>query len=240
MGENASASKPNKLGAVFGPTQDCLDIGELTLVLEGRRGTQAQSMTKAHVAACAYCATELALFREFESPAIRPDEQAHVNAITARLRKNSPAAPLSSWKSLLGQFWTPRILAPVSIGFAALLVAITIGIQSRHSPGQPVILPGNEVIRSQSIAVIAPVGDQTRQLEWRAAEGAVRYEIRVIEVDQTEVWRTTVSQTSVQLPPSIQERIVPLKTLLWQVTAFDASGTVVASSGRARFRLQGR
>ena len=236
-------NQPNKIAAALGPTTDCLDIDQLAAVLEGRRGEEERSQASAHVANCSYCGSELALLHEFENPTIQASEQGAVDGIAARLRKTSPAAPLPWWKGLLEQFWTPRILGPVSIGFAALFVAITIGIQSRHSPGQPIILPEHEVTRSQVVAVIAPIGDQTQvpdELRWQAVPGAERYLVKVSEVDTTELWGATVAQTSVSLPSSILARIAPLKTLIWQVTAENATGAVLASSGPQQFRLKAR
>ena len=233
----------NKIAAALGPTADCMEIDDLAAILNGRGGEEARLQASTHVANCTYCVTELALLHEFEAPAIQSQEQAAVNAITARLRTTSPAAPLPWWKGLLDQFWTPRILAPVSLGFAALFVAITIGIQSRHSPGQPIILPEHEVTRSQVVSVIGPRGDQAQaphQLQWQATAGAERYSVKLMEVDRTELWSTSDTHTSVPLPPDIQEKIVPLKTLVWQVTAFDSGGTVLATSGPQQFRLQAR
>ena len=243
MGGHMPDNQLNKLAAALGPAADCMEIDQLAAALEGRRGEEPRSQASAHVANCTYCRAELALLQEFESPAIQAEEQSAVDAIAARLRRTSPAAPLPWWKGLLEQFWTPRILAPVSIGFAALFVAITIGIQSRHSPGQPIILPEHEVTRSQAVPVIGPVGDQAQaphELQWQAAAGANSYSVKLMEVDRTELWSTTVSHTSVPLPPNILAKIAPLKTLIWQVTALDATGAVLASSGPQQFQLQGR
>ncbi len=233
----------NKLAAALGPTVDCMEIDQLAAVLEGRHGEESRSKASAHVANCTYCGTELALLHEFETPAIQAEEQAAVDAIAARLRKTSPSAPLPWWKGLLDQFWTPRILAPVSLGFAALFVAITIGLQSRHSPGQPIILPEHEVTRSQVVSVIGPIGDQAQtphELQWQAAAGAERYSVKLMEVDRTELWSTTVAHASVPIPPEIRAKIAPLKTLIWQVTALDVTGAELARSGPQQFRLQGR
>ncbi|MDQ6758608.1 MAG: hypothetical protein M3Z32_01935 [Acidobacteriota bacterium] len=243
MDKNVSQAKQNRLGEIFGPTADCLEIDELALVLAGRRGEASQSMARAHVDACAYCSTELALLDEFENAAAQPGEQADVDAIVARLRKASPTAPQPWWESFLERLWTPRMLAPVSIAFAAVLIAITVGVQSRHYSGQPVVLPEHEVTRSQSVAVVSPIGDQTEaphQLQWRAVDGANRYRVQFMEVDRTELWSTTVTQTSTPLPNNIRQEILPLKTLLWQVTALDAAGQVLASSGFQSFRVQSR
>lgn len=230
-------SKANRLSDAFAATPDCFEIDELSLLLDGKRGEQLQRRAEKHVAGCMHCQTELALLREFESPAVRPTEQSDVNWIVSRLRKNSPAAPLPWWK----QIWSSRILIPASIALATALIAIGIGLQMRQTPYSPVPAPGREVMRSQSVDTVSPLGDVTlapAEFKWRAVAGASRYRVRLFEVDRTELWNTTVSQTSVALDDSVREKIVPLKSLLWDVTALDDAGTVLASSGLQRFRLQ--
>jgi len=230
------------LNSIFGPTADCVAIDELSLLLDGRRGEEQKRRAEAHVEGCAHCRAEIALLQEFESSAIRPHEQRDVNWIVARLRKNQPAQPLSWWKRM----WTVPMLAPITIGLATALIAIGIGLEMRHSPGQP-FSPSSggssgsgEVMRSLSVDVVGPIGDLAQrpaELRWKPVAGASRYMVRVFEVDRTELWSTTVKETSVALPSVVQAKIVPLKTLMWEVRAIDASGSVLANSGPESFRL---
>ena len=230
----------NNLNALFGPTPDCRAIEDLVPLLEGRRGPDEQRRMKSHVACCAHCRTELALLQEFESPAARPDERADVEWIAARLRRTSSYAGTSD----VGQTWWRRIwklpvLVPASVVLAAALVAIFIAVQPNGS-GPSFPSGGREVMRSQSVDLIAPLGDLTQApaaLHWSAVPGAIRYRVRLMEVDRTELWSTTVPQTSVDLPTAIRRQVVPLKTLLWEITALDGSGIVIARSGAASFRL---
>lgn len=214
-----------------------MELDELTVAIEGRQGEERRRLAEAHLSCCAHCQTELALFREFETPRSRPDERAHVEAIARRLRESEPATTLPWWKRL----WTPRIMAPVALGFATLLVVIAVGIQPRSSTTRPFVPGSNEVVRSQSIEVTGPVGDVAQrpsEIRWQAFTGAARYRIRLMEVDRTELWTATLTGNRATLPAGVRDRIVPLKTLLWEVAALDESGAVVASSGLERFRLQ--
>ena len=216
---------------------ECAAIDELALLLDGRRGEELQRRAEAHVAGCLHCQTELALLREFESPAIRPEEQRDVNWIVARLRKNPTVAPVPWWK----QIWTARFLAPASIALATAIIAIAIGLNMRQSPLSPVPGPGREVMRSQAVELMSPTGDiksAPAELRWRPVAGASSYRVRLLEVDRTELWSTTVSQSSVALPGAVREKIVPLKTLMWEITALDDAGALVASSGLQAFRLK--
>jgi hypothetical protein len=85
-----------------------------------------------------------------------------------------------------------------------------------------------------------PTGDLTKApaaLRWQAMSGAKRYRIRVMEVDQNELWQTESGEATVSLPAAVRATIVPGKTLLWQVTALDSAGNPVAASQILRFRL---
>ncbi len=232
-------SKGKAWGAMFGPTADCMELEELTRSLDGRLGEDRKRLAKTHVAECAHCRTELALFSEFDGPTLQAGEQADVAAIVAELRQNEPVvpAPVSWWQ----QLWTPRILAPVALGFASLLVVVVVSFQPKSSPSQPFVPNANEVVRSQSIEVIGPVGDIAQSpsvLAWRAVPGAASYRVRVAEVDRTELWSGTVGSSEAALPVHVRSRIVPLKTLVWEVTAVDVSGATIARSGLEPFRLQ--
>ena len=50
-------------------------------------------------------------------------------------------------------------------------------------------------------------------------------------------YTTDTTAASIELPPSVRAQIVPGKTLLWQVTAIDASNAPIAESEPLRFRV---
>jgi hypothetical protein len=105
------------------------------------------------------------------------------------------------------------------------------------------VTTGDEVTRSLTVAVRGPVGDQVeapRRFEWLAVDRAVRYRVRLMEVDRHEVWSTSTSAAGVDLPSPVRTSIAPAKTLLWDVTAYDASGATIAESGAQSFRLTPR
>ena len=233
-----------KLSAVFGPTAACMPVDELALALAAGAG-ESRRAAQAHLAECAYCRAELELLKQFESCEPRADEQAAVDSIVARLRRDSPHRlqsggdkhePIAWWKGI----WTPRVLAPVSLAFAALLIAVVL-IPRSHSPAGPVAPEANEVMRSHTIKVTSPKGDVAEapaELSWKAVPGAVNYTVRLMEVDRTALWSESVSQPGATIPAAMRERILPGKTLLWEVTAVDSSGAIIAESGTQRFRLE--
>jgi hypothetical protein len=58
-----------------------------------------------------------------------------------------------------------------------------------------------------------------------------------MEVDRREVWSVSTTATGVDLPADVRALSVPSRTLLWDVTAYDASGAAIADSGRQTFRV---
>jgi hypothetical protein len=227
------------------PDSDCPRIEDLEALLNRR----APEELARHVEHCAHCRSELEMLRSFHSNDVPAGDAAAVRAIAERLAANSPqifggtsAEPL--WQRMFpAQWFTGAWLRPMALAGAGLLMVGGIAIQLRHDvtpPLSPLTDPGKEVFRSSTIAVLAPLGDVSEaplEIKWEAAPAAARYRVRLLEVDRTELWQTGVSATSAAIPPEIRTRIIPLKTLLWEVTAFDSAGRKIAQSELARFRF---
>ena len=226
----------NRIEEVFRPRAECPPIEELVLTLEGGSDPVQKQICEEHVAHCVRCAAELALFRRFESGRPDSDEREPVAAIVARLRKESPAKPVAWWREM----WRPRILMPASVALATLAIVIAINVERSPLLREPAAPGGLDMVRSGRLVVIAPVNDVAQaphELRWQAVRGAARYQVRLLEVDKTELWRATVTDSSVVLPPEIVARVTPLKTLLWDVEGVDEAGRPLASSGIQTFRL---
>ena len=230
MNENSN----KKVSQALKSGEDCPSLDEL-IGLMARQDAGAD----AHVAACPHCATELALFREFEEPHLRPEEKADVEAIVVRLRQNSPVPKVAPWRSIWKSMWTIQWMAPASVALAAVLVGLFVWAPGRTtSSTAPVVSGGDDAMRSARVAVVGPVGtllEAPTKLEWTAAKGAVRYRVTVTEVDQTAVWSETVEGISASLPADVMVKVVPRKTFIWQVSAMDQNGALIAESGSQRF-----
>lgn len=228
----------------LGPGKDCPPIERLELCLSA---DTASAELKQHVDGCTYCRTELEMLRQFEAGPRDAAEAAAARAISDRLAARLPGVygmparvPESDpwWKRVFQVRW----LAPAALAMAGVLIAIAVGIQMRHrnAPGLDIETTGQDVYRSGAVSVIAPVGDlreMPAEIQWQPVNGAVSYDVRVMEVDQTELWKSTAMGTHIDLPKSVQSRIVPAKTLLLQVTARDSAGRKLAESETVRFRL---
>ena len=127
-----------------------------------------------------------------------------------------------------------------ALGAAVALVAITSVIILRPSkePELRASLGNQPVYRSQQVQVVGPEGDVAevpQTLEWKAFPGAQAYRVVVMEVDQSPLWTAEIAGTLVTIPASVRARIIVNKPILWQVTALDQAGTVLASSSTERF-----
>jgi hypothetical protein len=125
---------------------------------------------------------------------------------------------------------------------SVLVVAGAGALLWRPAPAIESDAPGT-IYRSTRVEVDAPQGDVAApptELRWAAVPGAVDYEVRLSEVDGTELWRVRTPSPSVAVPPEIAAMALPAKTLVWSVTATGSAGPVLAESGPTRFRVRVR
>ncbi len=230
--------RSRNISEAFGPGADCPSIEDLVLNIEGLRGLDTRRSAESHVAQCAYCETELAMYREFVSPEPRPDERPHVEAIVHRLRQNSPVERVAWWQRLL----SVRILAPASLALAAVALFMFVSVPQRSSL-PPQVSTVDDTLRSGSVSLISPVG-QLHQVpvffEWQPLKNAAHYKIAVREVDDTPVWQGESSVPKMPFPAEVRNQITPLKTLKWNVIALDDKGVEISTSTTQTFRLGGR
>lgn len=227
-------SERDLLRESLAPGRDCIPVEKLEACLDSIPADLA-----AHLGSCAHCQCELSLLRSFMR---EPDgeEAAAVQAVAKRLRVPEVGpTPLPWWKGLLQLRW----FSPAAVAAAAMLIAVAAGLEWRHSGAPRLTVPNQpeaEVLRSGSISGIAPEGDLTEvpsRIRWQPVAGAARYQVQLLEVDHTELWSTVIAESQVEIPPAVQAKIVPAKTLLLQVTALNGAGAKLAESGFIRFRL---
>jgi hypothetical protein len=230
------------LNAALRPGPDCIDVERLGRFVDGAVAPDERRAIAAHVEGCPTCQAEISLLQAFTEGRVDATESAAVRDIVAELqRRPSPipsAAPEKprAWRGIpLG------MLRAVMTTAAVLVVASSVYLFRSTAPQLPIdIDAGRDVTRSLAIALISPVGDQRSapsRLEWQPVTGASRYHVRVMEVDRTELWSVDTDASAVDLPEAMRARIVPAKTLLWDVTAFTSSSAVIATSDAQRFRV---
>jgi hypothetical protein len=227
----------------FTATPQCLSLEQLESLAAGQK-------THPHLAACPRCQAELALLKAFESDTPLADEGAAVGWISARLerrretikhpwRTQAAAVPRqSSWWARSFGLGKWRWALPAT----AVLVAVIAGVIAWRSPKQPDLqanLRGQSAIyRSQEVLLMAPLGELQgvpKTLLWQAFPGAGMYRVTVMEVDRSPLWSGETKETSMEIPVSLRAKMLPGKPILWQVTALDQQGRILASSQLQRF-----
>jgi hypothetical protein len=146
-----------------------------------------------------------------------------------------PESPVRRW------LWAGSLRPALALAVVLLAVVGGYYLINPAVPRLPTDIGSSpEATRSLTVAVRAPIGDQAAvpdRLQWEAVSGAARYHVRLSEVDRREIWSNDTVDTAIDLPPDVRARIVPGKTLVWQVTAIGASNAPVAESNAERFRL---
>jgi hypothetical protein len=231
------------LAAALAASSACPPLEDLERVLNG----EAPARLQHHVDACPHCRTELQLLRLFTSNELCEHEKAAVDSVAARLKAGPP--PIARRTAAAGEpppwwkrFFAMRGLIPAAAAIAVALAITGVAIELRQGrpPSLDAVTGGAQVLRSSTIAILSPTGDlhaKPAQIRWEAAPGAARYRVRIMEVDRFELWSSDTASPQIDLPPGVTALIVPAKTLLIQVTAFNVGGAKIAESETARFRL---
>jgi hypothetical protein len=212
--------------AALAPAAGCVSLERLAETLTDEE--------REHVARCPRCEAEAALFAAADRPAETERESDDVQWIASELRRRTVTPSKVKVFPARTSRWGLSSLAAAAV----LLMVVGIGVWSgkrEPSLSQP---SGGELYRSARLAAIAPVGDlqaPPAELRWASLPGATNYDVTVREVDHTLLWSAETSASHVQLPQSVLARIVPGKTLVWEVTA-RRGGEAVASSGAQPFR----
>jgi hypothetical protein len=234
--------EPN-LTTALRPGPDCPPIERLGRYADGALTPDERRREQAHIDGCANCQAELALLHEFAAPPIRDDEAEAVRWGVEQLQRREPEIFDSGRtnESPVRRSLSFRRMRP-ALALAVVLLAVVGGYYvTNRAPRLPSdIGSGPEATRSLTIEVRSPLGDQAAvpaRLEWQAIGGAARYRVRLMEVDRQVIWSGDAVDAAIDLPPDIRARIAPGKTLVWQVTAFNAANAPIAESNAGRFRL---
>lgn len=236
-----------KSALIAGP--NCLSADQL------ERFMTEPASNDAHLSSCARCQAELAMLKAFESDTPLPDEGAAVAWISSHLerRMDQIKQPGKSYRSAdrasdrRASWWADlfgirgmRWALPVA---AIAIVAVSAAILLRNTT-EPELRAGlgtnPPIYRSQEVVVITPSGELAAApttLEWKAFAGATSYKVSLMEVDRSPVWTTETQDFSVTIPATTRATMLPGKPLLWQVSAVDGQGRVLATSQVQRFSV---
>lgn len=226
---------------------DCLSLKELEQLAED------PSRKHPHLAACPRCQADLAMLKEFESGTALADEGAAVAWISSHLERRLdqikspggiprryPTGATAGWFSRLFGSASARWLIPI----AAVVVIAAVSVILLRTSKQPELRAdlgsGPTVYRSQAVEVIGPSGElpeAPKDLQWKPFPGAAQYKVSIMEVDRVALWSGTTNYTSLTIQNSTRTKMLPGKPVLWQVSALDSQGRVLAVSQLQRFSV---
>ncbi|MBV9496783.1 MAG: hypothetical protein JOZ54_21245 [Acidobacteria bacterium] len=205
--------------AALAPTPQCIPLERL-----GEARTDAE---REHLASCARCQTEVALFAEMNAMDASADSRWVAEELHRRFETNvKPFSPRRNARFA----WAAA---------AAIAIAIAGGVWMETREPSIGGVESTNVYRALSVEAIAPVGDLAeapRELRWKPVAGATGYAVELREVDRTLLWRSETSASVLALPADVVAQCAPGKSLLWDVAARRGSD-VLASSGVQRFRV---
>lgn len=211
----------------------CPTLEQLTQLFENRISGSAARQLESHLASCVACRAEWDMLAEFAAAQPEPHEQADVAAITADLRR-ARRTQRTGWFSL-------AMMPKWAGAFAALLLLVAVGLKwqsSRRSTLEDFEPSGN--VRAGQTIRVSPGGDLSKvpaEFTWQAVPNAARYQVSFQEVDETPLWQGQTAAPPVATPAPVRAAMLPLKTLVCRVEAFDASGNRIAQADPVRFRL---
>jgi hypothetical protein len=227
------------------PDSACLSIERLARHADNGLSGDDRVRDESHVATCHSCQAELVLARAFAALPMHDDDLAVVRAAvnTLRRRESEIFRPGQRDERSLRRWFSLGSFRP-TLAMAAVLLAIVGGyyISNPAAPRLPTdVGSGSEATRSMGITVLEPVGDQAAvpgQLRWQPVSGALRYHVRLTEVDRHEIWSADTTESALDLSADIRTRISPAKSLMWQVAAYGSSAAPIAESDPQRFRYK--
>jgi len=215
---------------------DCPSTEEWAAYLEQPADSAQRRAFDQHRGTCAACEAEIAMLAAFLDAQPVHDEAADLAYIKSKLSANTgqPAPP-----------WWTKLFAPNTFrtwAFAAVaLVAVAVGIQYRSGTLPPVAQETGGGMRAiPSITGLTPSGDlpePPKQFSWQPVPAAASYQLTILAVDGTELYRCPSTAQSSCSPTPPQDVFLPLRTVQVRVTALDQSGKQIAVSPDTPLRV---
>jgi anti-sigma factor RsiW len=208
------------LQSALGRTPNCPQIDVLA-------AAEKNSEVRRHLDSCARCQAEVALLHQFESSQPDPEEAESLRWIEAQLAQRTVTANSVPANTRIAARPSRKFGAWRLLGWTAS-VAIVIAVFVYQRPLDPVHPSDGQspVWRSTQFAVVGPTGDLVAapsSLSWESVPNAATYRVRVMEIDGTVIWSASISGTTAELPRKVVSVMVPGRTLLWDVSAWNAA-----------------
>ena len=189
-----------------------------------------------HASRCPACASEREMARLFAGvPEGGRDED--VDYVVSKLEAlNLPDQPVPlAFPSRPSRVWALRLAAVLVLALGAVLF-----FRAGQAPPLPDPGPG-EVYRGGQVRPVAPSGEISAmpgEFLWEETPEARSYRVTLRAVDDTVLWKETVTAPSARLPEEIASRLHPAVLYRWTVEALDERGARLAASEPVSFQVQ--
>jgi hypothetical protein len=220
-------------------TEDCLPLETLEKLAEN---PAADAKAAAHLESCAHCQTELAMLKSFEEATPSADEGGAVAWIAAQLQRQQ-SAPARQSAAVRVPFWRTMFRVPYLAGAAAMVAVLALGISLYNSNSDsgglkpPVI---GEHYRG-GLKLLSPIGDVAQtptEFRWEAATGAASYKLELTDVIGKSLASASSTQPQLAATPEMTAAMHAGMPVRWNVTAYDASGKMIAESSGGNFKIK--
>ncbi|MBN1223931.1 MAG: hypothetical protein JXB23_11845 [Candidatus Aminicenantes bacterium] len=239
---------------IEGEGENCPDIYGLMVSFTDEMTEEKKIELVDHLAECDPCQWKFdaikqvlkeckALAHKYQGTVLSQDEvkelkkraEERIAEIEPRLREKRIPAFSRKIKVL---FWPDgyRKWLPAAAGLLILILGSVLILRVPQNMEQ-------ETLRGQNvndIELVLPKGTLTMTpylFQWNAYPGALRYEVRVMDEELTNIWTSdTTEKNEFIIPPDIQKCIIPEKTYFWKIIVYLEDGTLKESAPQ-EFRI---
>jgi len=135
-------------------------------------------------------------------------------------------------------FLTPKQWAYAAVSMVLLLFVSLMMVTFTKKPPPQFFLNGEEVVRGESISLIAPVIDietVPSKFVWQKSEKDVEYKIYIYNHEL--IWTASTKENYIYLPEEIKNLMKANRKYSWQVKAFSPQGILTAVSPKVQFKI---
>ncbi len=212
----------------------------LEVLIAALENPNTETGVRKHVSACPACQSEVALFQGFEAATpVTGEERQAVDFIVARLNERMRSPQKESLLTRLFGSLTPGRMGAFAMAAAVVILGVGLTTQWRARKVEPVA--ETSVVRSAKIRLNTPLENLATapsEISWYPVAGAATYEVSVAEVDRTVVFYNKFTSSVLQVPAELSRLLLPGKTLAFRVTARDAAGRELATTGDLDLRVE--
>jgi hypothetical protein len=239
----ADSSSIRRFREVPGRTRQCPPGLVLRQMADDSVDTATASMTRRHLEVCAYCREKLAMLLGFrlQEPSATPpwvycrEKLAMLQDFEARSKPRIDTIDAINTIDRIDKIkrvWPgPGDGVGIALLAASLVVAVGVGVRLRRNEGLEA--EGPMIYRSAQFQALSPAGSVASAppaFNWEPVEDAATYRLRLMDVDNTEIWSVETSATAVPVPAEVRQKMTSGTGFLWAVAARNRAGEKISET----------